>query len=773
MRATALVILLVPAMLVVVPAAPVWADSWEDASYDLTGHADGLGDYRGRVRIDLAGGEARVRGEINYPRSEPVAFDVRVTPEGAHGEVLRFRTPAGPLAGIIGRLAGVETAAAEVERVFTFVDRSEARGEVRWVEGANSRLVGTEQLERRETMWDWIEGTLIGLARHEIDRRVHDRYGLDETFHVADYLHIGVDAGLRILRDDELDALQREGSRAFEASGRGHPVWVEAAVAGRPRVAFQSTIPIAEGLSLTTGFEAGARLEYRMVGVYRRPDGITDAGAVLEAIRQIGANVWTVPFDADQALALDPGERHTLDGEATVGVNAGLQFGARLTDLGVLSNVVEAGASVGGSVYFSIRGYFRFEVVREQGSNVRLRLTRGNVPREGAALRAFIGLYFREGLLDAPYDVAVHSAGSYLGRIFSIEFEAGIELFKQDEMAIEYVFDLSRPEARQAYEAAIRGNLAVAQSFAGEGRLERGIVDGRFTDSLIERLSKRARLRISLLETGVTSDRTTARIEVEDLDGNVSVTNRHTYERDYRGLLGRRLHVEANGVDTEHVVGRDAGHGTLSFSYTLRSRERRTSRSELDGMLHVAEELFGDEGTRAAEVVRSRRPHDDPENDDAWYLRFPGHWNEYRSVEMTVEVEMRDRAIDRLRAADEEAFWAAFVRAHAPDQRPDWDLTNPSQRRRLLFMSDEDLRNNPSASWARIALLRGEEAVRALDALRQATDRNGAANAFRELAESQKLEPEALLGVALLAGTDDTSAHIRIAGDRVNLELRR
>lgn len=394
-----------------------------------------------------------------------------------------------------------------------------------------------------------LEGELVALA----EERVLAGGGRDVSLPTGSpWLHAGVGVSLApapAVRDAALTASRQATAQRLGAA------WLRAEVHGTARASFGSTIPLGP-VPLTVGIEAGALLRYEVVAPFAT--GNRSVEALLQSLGSAAQRTYRLPLSSRILSTQEPGCAWAIEGEMTLGFNAGVGIGREITTLGepvpltvagrALGEVgpVVVGANVNASAFLRVRGYLRLEVslVEQDGARVAvLRVTNGSALQGGAALRVFLGvtnadaLRSQVGQFKPMVELLEQATGSgAVDDLFTrvqrvpglarVQFDLGLDATWLDERELTWRFDLASQAA--AYDRAIRGDLshvpALTTRFA-----ERGV-------------TTRAGVAIGPLEVRRTSQANVRQITILEPDGRETLFRDTSHELD-----GRKLTIHRTG----------------------------------------------------------------------------------------------------------------------------------------------------------------------------------------------------------------------------------
>ncbi|MBI3267798.1 MAG: hypothetical protein HYZ53_02155 [Planctomycetes bacterium] len=770
-----------------------------DGVYEVEGKG-ALGPYRGQLRFTPGSGGTEVTGEVRFDDGSVNRVSGRGT--AVEGGGLRVDWPAarsGALdridlvgrAGATGAGAAAAGAAGGGARGRTYVDyRAEANGDkgtgrrvLDLLDGAAVVELGTETLRRR-ALRD-LSGTLLRVARRELERLAYKPEDVSKSFHVLDYLNFGAGAGGRLLKPEELSPVHRAGSEAFRAAGRGDPVWAILNVSGGPRVSFGVPIPLSAGLTISTGFSAGSQLRYSVTAPFPkdRASGILDSAA----------EAFELPLSAARADELVPGEAYVLEGNSHVTLSESLGVGQ---GLGGIAGIVRVEASAGEHATVSLRGNFKFEVQRLDAAHVRLGVTNVRARQADAGVHVLVGAFVNRDLfppapdfLPGTLDVTIYKkltrklTNEVAGRIedlLKVDFRIGGSILQERQFELVYVFDLREADARAAYENAVRGDLRGAQEIADvalaangapgaaadaarTGELPRGVVREKLRTLDLAQTSNYASLKLSLLRANASTTVTDLKELLATHDGVVLETRTARFERRGRDIFGNEGLAFLEKVDTHWSGG--AGEPGSSMTLTYRSAETNTytRRSEVNRVFRLVEHLLGDAAPRAEmDRIRANRPR-------RGFLR-----SAYGDSKIEWEVEFGEAGVRRALASPDADVWSAYAEVYraAEEDRPRWGTPEGREAverdRRWAEMGMRDRNEDP---WLRRELEEMERAGRFVEGMRRIRDLRRAGRPEEEvnaellsMARNERYELYGVGAIVRLAGAGGSVVRLRLQG---------
>lgn len=634
------------------------------------------------------------------------------------------------------------------ESALTYVatfDKKFEKASVRVLRG--DAEVGSASLEERKSVWQKIPGELLGLARKEVDKAIHKEIDLTAEFSVLSYGHIGIRASAELLEDGELTPFMKDSDELFRAAGKGAPIWIRSVVEGGPRIAYSHSIPIdgSGTVRVDVGFSLGGMVRYTCDDQYTRPASIKDAKGALAVLEEMPARVFSLPLTAGKAEALPIGTKRTLDGQGALALTGGISFGYRLEELGALEKKAVVGVNAGLSVTWNIHGDLRLEVERQREKLVKVRWTKGTTRQFGAGVNALLGFYVSEELLaklKSPTDKVVNAVVKEGERYTTVTFNASVDWLKQNELAIDMLFDLSDEKARAAYERAVVGDLVAVQALA-DLKTPSGLKDFKVTSTLTDALSFHAKFAAFRILSASTDRKTTnIHVDVAALDGSTSSTDTFGYERSGKGLFGDSRTLTAEAMTREVVRPNQPVATGQRVSFKFSGRDDRTWKSELLDTLRLGGLLFG--ADKVSNETRLITGHE------------PGLLRHYGATDMTLEVTLGSSAVEKVLSASYDELLLAYGRAHW-EKNHNWTPTRAELLRNTSLHMDNDATTEQEELRKEAWDFYDAEKVLKLvmKARRTGSTMKDRVQAFRDIAKKDGFKLRAVVAFALLAGEQD------------------
>lgn len=326
----------------------------------------------------------------------------------------------------------------------------------------------------------------------------------------------------------------------------------------------------------------------------------------------------SVPGNAEAVLALKPGESISVKREGATKL-----FGGNLKtwlDETTGDGTWFAGGPIGAELSIEHRGDATTEVLRGEGNQVRLRVYADGAKGGGFSAGPHIGVYLSWAGTIA-YEVArrLRGAEKTAGEMAKMpvwrEHTSGafvdVNGEKGRDCLAEIVLDMSKPAARAAYAAAVRGDLTEARRAVEQPGSGVRVPVSQATD-----VTKRAvGVSLGLLGLGVSWESAKERHKTVVWADGEALSQSRTIETKTRAATGptlRRTNRTSwiDHVTTEAGVGKPLPTGIdakrISVGWASETSDPVTSKEELLRELDFAVALVGDAAPKSARAYRER-----------------------------------------------------------------------------------------------------------------------------------------------------------------------
>lgn len=609
-------------------------------------------------RYALAGdhpqrGPFQVRLLLRRAQDGDLMVELRLKPERAAKELalsgpVELRSPTriearlgGASRGLTGALIPTEADA----RGFALALELEPPGDgatLRLTEPSGEVLVarGARVVEPRPARPTGLKGRLLAVSGQTLEDILSAGPELGGSFPlpVADFLHLGVAARVELLESHQL--LPEQETAWLQAQG---VTWIETEVEGGLRLPFELPLPV----GLRVGIKPGTALRYRVRELHPVPPGVHPRD-VKDALVRAGRRAIDLPLTAAEARDLGLGSERVIEGEMSLALSGALGVG---TTTAVVSDVVEIGGEARAGGFWRVTGQLRIGVLRCEGSVVRVRWSKVKWRELGAEARAFLGIAgidraeARECASGLEYVDPVARVASGLLRF---EVKSELACRDQDELDLAYLFDLSRPRAREAYERAVKGDLVVAAR-AARDRSSGVIEEYRIVDHE-RRTWQKADLRVSeLLQTGASRALSRKELAVADALGKEPVAIARVERKKKAVFLFGMARAEKESSLELVRTGPEGAPGERTLRWRSVVKDPLTSAGEVDRVRRITAR-WGLPGTTEAELPTPEK------------RLLKSRWGRTRTL---LQVDVAAAGIERLLAAPPAALRQAWARGEA------------------------------------------------------------------------------------------------------------
>lgn len=312
--------------------------------------------------------------------------------------------------------------------------------------------------EAGKTMMGKIGGKLA-------EKALFNEYGYrPPSVRFSQYGGVGFDIRIKPLKADD-GLVQNDPNRQatierFKKEGKSI-TWTEMRGAVTPSVGIPLWNPVGP-VNLGVGLSASASLGVSVLFPVRHD--------VKEAASNLSVNL---PFDADTARELTEGTEVTMRGTGGVAVRAGTRVGDTWVPL---RGPWSLGTSIGADSYVSKSMELVVRVKRLDGDKVFVSLSEIETDGKGASASARVGVHSQVEVpdsgnewVDRGRNLATKTITRQIEKWLSLEARAIYSRAESEREIKNYVLDLSRPEARKAYEDLVKLDTRKADQLDAQG----------------------------------------------------------------------------------------------------------------------------------------------------------------------------------------------------------------------------------------------------------------------------------------------------------------
>lgn len=597
---------------------------------------------------------------------------------------------------------------------------------------------------------------LGAVAEKAVKDALSKGYDVGTKFDLSDYGVVGVDTSIAAILADQQSELQKQAA----ATGA---LWLKHTIAAQAAVNLGTTVPIGpNGFYVRTGAAAGAQMQ---VTVERRYDA-----RLADLARNATVNQLTIPYAAVDAAALKAGERVTISGNGSVAVSGGAGYGVNVES--VIPSVSVGATATAGAAHV-LHGDFTTVVTKESANNVRVTLQTNRGHDTSADARIFVGAAINRDGQEIPVETGINvldatttRGGGRLAReaekILSAEFTTRHGDLTNEGNLQEYTFDLSRREARRAYEDALLGDYRAASELSACDGTGVGFV--KETNDVVETAYHSTKLAVSLLKYTVNSSSTDDARTIRDAAG-LRKFDLFAFHYDSRAFSGSYARVDVGTVAAvSGVVGADGRSVHLTYRGEMENRFF-TSRGEMKDILHIGRSMAGADPTAEREMARilDSKPAG---------LRLPDFINRYGRTKMALDLTISKSGIDRIANTTPEEMWAAFAATRR--ETPEW--ATPEGRadmqeydRERGFNNERGSgRNHNSEQYFWSSYVHTRDAIASLSQLKDAATDSDRARLLRDAAEAMGNDFTAGAALANLSGDRSRKVSFGVKNENVD-----
>lgn len=338
--------------------------------------------------------------------------------------------------------------------------------------------------------------------------------------------------------------LTGDGQRsAYEKAHTQPHVWTKLGGVMSANLGLSTSIPVGPA-SVSVGFSSSGSLQYSAFAPHDlSPSGVYQAAA---------SATIDLPFTAGNAEKMAQGAEFKLRGHGQVGASSGVSAGYSTT-VGPLSVGVTAGAN--GSVVAS--GDLSLSVKRLDGDKVYVRIGKvldasasesvgvhGGASISDSAISSVTDLIPKNPVLDYLTGKATDAVQTQVNNLLSFTAAVNAGQAKEDSHVAAFTLDLSKPEARAAYEALMKLDVGPATALAQQG----GAVRAEYDETKVSHQNgvdlEIGPAKLFLLNR-LRTDRTG---HLEGNDGTLDFTQA-TFDRSHSSIFGGSTQIEWEGMN--------------------------------------------------------------------------------------------------------------------------------------------------------------------------------------------------------------------------------
>jgi hypothetical protein len=514
-------------------------------------------------------------------------------------------------------------------------------------------------------------------------------------------------------------------------------------------------------LAQTTGFQAAGLAD--LTGGKKASGGGGKAPpseaiqALVNALRTEPARVFSFPKTGDDALALPEGTRRIVQGQATVVVEGGADLGLTpemlknlaKTTLAKTKVASIAQADVSATIQAGVTGELRLFIERQDASNVLLVWSTGIQSSVGASIQGTVGIDLTQLWKDASavppsvqdkVNAKIDSVLSWGDKTFSFGINASADWLKQKNFAAKLLLDVSTVDGKQAYAAAVKGDLTTAKKLAQNGQskaVHYEIVNSNGTERLLD-----FGFHVGKLTFDREDDKRAGEIDVDLDGGKLSIANKSESKKYTTFLHGNQGKVEE--VGTTRTMQNPDGTTVVEkrASYVFTSAEKKPDAQTSVNYQTLASEIFG-AGTQVKAAPASASSQ----------------------VELTIELD--DAAVKSLLDPNQTTLSAFYTAMGQAEYGPEMMKTKNDTSRGALKPYDwsSGLESQDASSDEQSAFKRATDIWNVLHQAPKSGQAADPLDLFAQAAKKAGDDPAAFIAFAKLAG--QSHALVKMAVDTV------
>jgi hypothetical protein len=478
--------------------------------------------------------------------------------------------------------------------------------------------------------------------------------------------------------------------------------------------------------------------------------------ALLDALKTEPARVFEFPSTGEDALALPQGTRRIAQGQATIVVSGGAELGLTPAMLKSLAKTTLdktkvaslANASVSATIEAGVTGDLSLMIERQDGSNVLLVWTSGVQATAGAALTGEVGVDLTKLWKDVPtlppsveqpVNAKIDSVLSWGDKTFSFGINASANWLKEKNFAAKLVLDVSTADGKNAFAAAVRGDLTTAKKLSKDGEnkaVQYQIVNGSGTERLLD-----FGFNVGKLTFNRESDAKQGEIDVDQGDGSKLSIGNTSFQKSYTTFLhGNTGTVEEVGTTRTKQNPDGSVEVEKRASYVFKSAvQKKTDATTAVNYNVLSQEIFGSGVTPTAPSTTS-------------------------GSQVELRIELSDAAVKKLMDPSQTSLSAFYTAMGQAEYGPEMMKTkNASDRANLKPYDWSSGFESPDASSdEKSAFQRASE----IWSILHPAAKNGQApdplDSFAQAAKKAGDDPAAFIAFANLAGTSEAQVSMAV-----------
>ncbi|MBX7116936.1 MAG: hypothetical protein K1X64_21605 [Myxococcaceae bacterium] len=486
---------------------------------------------------------------------------------------------------------------------------------------------------------------------------------------VGEFSGVTVKSQFQVLSDSDPlianDAVRSASVAAAKAAKRPE-TWALTGGGLFPSVEVGATIPTGQGPDITLGFSAGVGIGFSVLAPYPH-----DASLTLDVVKN---NSIAMPFSADAATALKAGTEFNFTGTGNAAANVNTSIGKKLSSAyGGIKVTAGVWADVGVSV--ATNAELNFRVKRLDGSKVFVAVSQG-YDVNGAVTAGISGgvdvtlpqKFPTNPLPGGVFGPMVTKAlgvsaitpqklAGEINKVLKFDVRAEAAQQKSSREIQSYVFDLSKPEARAAYEKMMHLDFREAdkQVEAARAGADTGVKAAHYVEQFNANSETLKANLFTLKALNAVSKRSTLHGKLDTAQGSFEY-DRADLERSYSGLITN--YFRGSREVKRELVMLKRPSGVVDNYFHVRSEvdsDYVTSKSDLRQFLALSELSSG-----ANEATTKLR------NDEKMLGNFG-------TTNRVVDLYVTDAGIERLAKMSEvelEDAYALYLRTKTDETPP-------------------------------------------------------------------------------------------------------